>query len=86
MWRASAFCGGIEAAGLEGEASGGVVMANDESFWLAIPKEAIDLITEDDPVLGTFLANIALLLSRPPADPPPKQWVRERFRKAKEPA
>ena len=67
---------------MEGEEGGVGVMSSDKSFWVGIPMEAINIIAEDNPALGMFLSNIALVLSCTPANPPPKQWVRERYCKA----
>lgn len=57
-------------------------MNEQDSFWVAIPHEAIVAIGEDSPNIGVYLGNIALILGKQPTtDPPPKAWARERYTK-----
>lgn len=50
-----------------------------ESFWVAIPHEALLVIGEDYPQVADYLGWIALCLSQSPASAPPKWWARQRY-------
>lgn len=53
------------------------------TFWVGIPHEAIQIISECDPIIAKFLANVALVHTEWPAPDPPVGWVRDIWNKSK---
>ena len=58
---------------------GETAMESETSFWVAIPHEAIIVISKTYPDVGRFLANIALANPETHAPDPPKDWVWARY-------
>lgn len=51
------------------------------TFWVGIPKYAIDIIRERDPAVANFLIRIALVRSDWNVPDPPVKWVRGMWKK-----